>query len=523
MERATANVSAWPVRVLGNTSLRARERAPAFDLSAASRPPKQHHGFDALIRRGGLDTGDFNGAMTRIWSFGGGKGGVGKSLVCAAVATELAQRGQRVVVLDADLGSANLHTLLGLLYPEATLADFFGDRTARLSEVCLPTPIDGLSLISGAAAILGAAHPAPAQRARLIREICELDAHVVVVDLGSGTHYDTLDFFNLAEEGLVVTGPEPTAIQNAYAFMKAARFRWMQCAFAEEPTIGTLIDRALLPRGAQRIESVERLVAAIDREEGGLGERARECLGSFRARLIVNQASSRRAFRISTALASVCSRHLGLDLPLLAALPADREVAHSVQRMESVVATNRGCAFSKMTGKLVDQLLQTPRPPRLDHQVEWLLRADPMVPSTAPPSMPSGHSTQSIATTGRATPTLRASIDDRSPAGHRRAPANNLGVSPRASSSARSSPQPIPAIAGLPAGLAQALAREVTDRSPSTESDPGASGIESLDPALDPWRESPGGATEVENDRRLETQTPRPVARASITGPTEPP
>jgi MinD-like ATPase involved in chromosome partitioning or flagellar assembly len=66
-----------------------------------------------------------------VLAFGGGKGGVGKSLVCSAVATALAQRGLSVVALDADLGAANLHTLLGLVHPSATLDDFFTGRVAR--------------------------------------------------------------------------------------------------------------------------------------------------------------------------------------------------------------------------------------------------------------------------------------------------------------------------------------------------------------------------------------------------------
>ncbi|MCA9558789.1 MAG: P-loop NTPase, partial [Myxococcales bacterium] len=162
---------------------------------------------------------------TRVWAFGGGKGGVGKSLVCAVVGAELARRGLRVVALDADLGAANLHTLLGVLQPARTLDDFVRDPEARLEDVCLETEVADLRLVSGAAAILRAAHPRPAERARLIDALMALDVDAVLLDLGAGTHYATLDLFNLAGTGLVVTGPEPTSIQNAYAFLKAALFR----------------------------------------------------------------------------------------------------------------------------------------------------------------------------------------------------------------------------------------------------------------------------------------------------------
>ena len=141
-----------------------------------------------------------------IWAFGGGKGGVGKSLLCAAVGVELAQRHLQVVAIDADLGAANLHTLLGLIHPPRTLTEFFADPETTLSEVCIETDVSGLRLVSGAAALLRAAHPRAAEKRRLLAGLETLDADVILIDLGAGTHYNTLDFFNLAGHRLVNLG-----------------------------------------------------------------------------------------------------------------------------------------------------------------------------------------------------------------------------------------------------------------------------------------------------------------------------
>ena len=70
----------------------------------------------------------------QIWSVGGGKGGIGKSLISASVGWQLARMGQRVVLVDADLGGANLHTCLGLPSPARTLADFIQRRLDTLEE-----------------------------------------------------------------------------------------------------------------------------------------------------------------------------------------------------------------------------------------------------------------------------------------------------------------------------------------------------------------------------------------------------
>ena len=192
-----------------------------------------------------------------VWAFGGGKGGVGKSLVCSAVATELARSGRRVVLLDADLGAANLHTLLGVVHPSATLDDFWSGRVANLEDVLVPTPIEGLTLISGAATILRAASPRRREKRRLLEAFFDLPADAYLIDLGAGTQDNTLDFFNIASEGVIVTGTEPTSIQNAYGFIKATLFRALERLFLRQPEARRLVERATLAKGPDRIESVE--------------------------------------------------------------------------------------------------------------------------------------------------------------------------------------------------------------------------------------------------------------------------
>ena len=221
-----------------------------------------------------------------VLAFGGGKGGVGKSLVCSAVATALAQRGLKVVALDADLGAANLHTLLGLVHPTATLDDFWSGRVERLEEICLPTDVDGLSVISGAAAILQSASPRRRDRERLLEAFLRLPADALLLDLGAGTHPSTLDLFNLAGEGVIVTGTEPTAIQNAYAFIKGALFRALETAFTGEAEALALVGRAVQARGPERIESVERLLLALNERSPAWAERAAARVASLHMRQI---------------------------------------------------------------------------------------------------------------------------------------------------------------------------------------------------------------------------------------------
>src|SRR5512140_2767761 len=164
----------------------------------------------------------------RVISIGGGKGGIGKSLISANLGIELARRGKRVVLVDADLGGANLHTTLGVDVPRRTLSDFIERRVSRIDDVVTPTGIANLGLVSGALDHLDAANPRHAQKMRLLRHVQQLDADFAILDLGAGTHSNVLDFFLVSDHGILVLVPEPTAVENAYRFVKAAFWRRMR-------------------------------------------------------------------------------------------------------------------------------------------------------------------------------------------------------------------------------------------------------------------------------------------------------
>ena len=139
----------------------------------------------------------------RIIAVGGGKGGVGKSLVTSSLGISLAQHGQRVVVIDADLGGANLHTCLGLSTPVRTLSDFIARRVESIEDVVLETGVKNLRLISGAHDHLTASNLKYFQKTRLLSRIATVDADYILLDIGAGISFNIVDFF------LIQTGKPP--------------------------------------------------------------------------------------------------------------------------------------------------------------------------------------------------------------------------------------------------------------------------------------------------------------------------
>ena len=206
----------WSRRARATPALGARALGEATDRAAT-----QQGGAAASSPDSGASLGAAPHDV-HVIAVGGGKGGVGKTFISANLAVTLARMGHRVVAVDADLEGANLHTCLGVATPEVSLADFVAQREDDLRKLLVSTPERGLQLLAGTHAHLGDAQPSHLRRVRLMRELRQLPTDYVVVDLGAGTHSSVLDYVLTGDDGVLVLQPEPTSVENAYSFLRAA-------------------------------------------------------------------------------------------------------------------------------------------------------------------------------------------------------------------------------------------------------------------------------------------------------------
>ena len=296
-----------------------------------------------------------------IWSVGGGKGGIGKSIATVNIGCVLALGGKKVILVDADLGGANLHTYLGIKYPPRVLEDFVQGRLKTLEEVAIPTAVEGLSLISGGGEFLGIANPQYYRKQKLISNIIRLKADYIIVDLGAGTAYNVLDFFGISTQGIVVLVPEPAAIQNCYLFLKSFVYRRLMRVFSAKPQVSALIKEATDPRAPGCVKTFSDLlerIASGDNERGA-AELALSEIKRYRPKLLLNMSTSRDDLRVVEAFKSAVFTFLGLKIDYIGSITSSGAVKAGAKKMKPFVLDGRiGPAHREIKG-VVAELLAT--------------------------------------------------------------------------------------------------------------------------------------------------------------------
>jgi flagellar biosynthesis protein FlhG len=296
-----------------------------------------------------------------LWAVGGGKGGVGKSMITSNLAIALARRGRRIILVDADLGGGNLHTILGIKKPHRTLSNFMNREVESLDDVICETGVPNLSLVSGSGAFLAMANPKHSQKERLLRQIRTLPADDVLLDLAAGSAFNTLDFFLEAKRGVVVVVPEPTSLENAYHFLKAAFFRSLSRA-AREPRIRHLLEQVMKDRKRQGVNSPRELIDRVASIDSSAGRLLEEQTQAFQPMLIVNQVRTAEQRGVGPDIATACREYLGTEVQYLGAVARDEAVHAAVSQQQPVLSLHPYCAFSRDVEALAARLLDEEEP-----------------------------------------------------------------------------------------------------------------------------------------------------------------
>ena len=272
-----------------------------------------------------------------ILSVGGGKGGTGKSLITASLGICLADKGNDVLLVDADLGTANLHTFLGLDAPPLSLSDFVTRKKSAITSVISKTGINNLKLISGAKDMIGMANLTYGQKVRILNNIKKLNHEYILIDLGPGTSFNILDFFLISHCGILITSPEPTSIENTYRFMKGLHFRYLRNVVSQK-VVRSLIDKGVRQREGYTFETVFDLLEVIEKIEPNLGITIANYLSSLDIKLIVNQVRTNRDRVVAQNIAIAARKYFGIPIDFLGSVSYDETIRKGLLQRKPLTA-----------------------------------------------------------------------------------------------------------------------------------------------------------------------------------------
>jgi flagellar biosynthesis protein FlhG len=301
----------------------------------------------------------------RVVAIGGGKGGVGKSLVAANVGIFLATLGKRVILVDAAFGAANLHIFAGVPRPMRSLSEALVAGGPRLAELAVSTHVSGVKLIGGVYDPPWVAEPGPALIELVAEQVHELAADWVVVDLGPGIASPALEIFLAADVQIMVAVPDPTAIELMHRFVKAAFLR--------------SLERRQLAHLAQRVGREPRNLeggtpSALEVYLGAVADRAadvdelRAAILGFSPHLVINSARSKSDMELGRAVASAARRRLGTPIRYLGHLEYDEAVWASTRRRRPLLIEHPETRIAKCFERVARGIIAV-RPPVTDGDV----------------------------------------------------------------------------------------------------------------------------------------------------------
>ena len=260
--------------------------------------------------------------MVQIIPVASGKGGVGKSLLSANLAIALGQQGKKVVLVDLDLGASNLHLVIGQNPSNESLGSWFTEKS-DFKDIIKPTDYQNVSFIAGDSQIPDLTSLKHAQKIKLIRNLKNIDADYLILDLGAGTHQFILDMFLLSPQGIVVSSPAVTATLNGYLFLKNAVFRLFYTTFKRNTPGRELIDSLKKDSASMQKLYIPQLVQALAQVDPQNTKLFVNRMNQFRPRLVMNMIDDPKDADKAQRIKNSCNQYLGLEIDYLGLMYRD--------------------------------------------------------------------------------------------------------------------------------------------------------------------------------------------------------
>lgn len=302
--------------------------------------------------------------VRRIIAVGGGRGGVGKSLLTVNLAVYLAQLGRNVAVSDADPFGSGLHNMLGTERPPLALPNDIKEGRAAP----LPTTVPGLKLLPTAYDLWAVAPKRPSRMSHWLTQINHLDVDYVVLNLGSSTAPATLDVFHEADVSICVSAPEPAAVEATYRFCRALYTRRLRRSLMRERFKLRVVERALA--ALPPLPLPREVVTEIARFDASIANVAAATLQRLRPGLVIGKTRLKRDLDLGPAMSALSERYLGMGLEYLGYIEHDDSVWVTARRRRPLLTDAPTSKSARNIERVARRLLALMAPGQDRHALE---------------------------------------------------------------------------------------------------------------------------------------------------------
>ncbi len=304
-----------------------------------------------------------------------GKGGVGKTILSANLGVTLAKAGKTVIVIDLDLGGSNLHTCLGVRNRYPGIGNYIFQKDNIFESLILPTEQQRLFFIPGDSLIPGTANLPYFRKLKLLKAITDLVADYVILDLGSGSTFNTIDFSLSSSSPVVVITPETTSILNAYSFVKSSLFRLINRSFPPSSREREIVQEFITEKMEGTEDSMATLSNALEDYSREASQKIEGQLKSFLPRIVLNEGRGTKDIEVGAKLRRIVRKNLKIEVEYIGYLKYDPLVPRSLIHRKPVTLIDPGCPYSVSVFNLASRIISKPVPktPALFEENEDLL------------------------------------------------------------------------------------------------------------------------------------------------------
>jgi len=291
--------------------------------------------------------------MAEIIAVASGKGGVGKSFFSSNLSMSLKTAGNETLLVDADLGGANLHDFVGLKVPGKGLYEFLKEKI-DIGSVIAQSPA-GVDFVGGSSDVLGMAHITNFEKLKVLNRIKKLDYKYIILDLGAGTSFNMIDFFNFADKKIMIMNSEPTSLENSYGFLKVALYRKIELHLRKDTKYSDICNK--LRSKSMNYPNINTILHALSEVDPAGSDEIKRMVDDYKIGTLLNLVRTRKELNVFYGFENVTKKYLGINIEKLGFMPYDISVSESIKLMRPYYINNMRSDVAKCIDDIRSHIL----------------------------------------------------------------------------------------------------------------------------------------------------------------------